>query len=429
MRDYVHHALIGWAALLGVQASGDALAQPVVTHTIVDTDLVERGVQLIGIGRAGIRFVEDGETRTLDTGELVAVLPGESLGTGVGITRRWWPPSAMLSGYPAVVDLVDGQRLIGYVAPAVTSEGTPEPEAIDIAYRGVPSFRVPFERIARVNLNPASLEDPWDRSATDDTLVMRNGDRVSGFLLSISDDVTLEAGSGREVSLSVQSVSQIVFANPTEQSEAPLYWLADGSVLAGRPVGNDKTLGVVLRPVLEMTSSGSSIGVSEALHLDPDEVLGVAERPGTIGMLSAQEMVEQTPLGGRRWAPPVSARVLTGEPKPLGADVVLPGPMRAAWVLPAGATRFACGIELGEGSRAHAGAWSDCAVRVGVARGQGAPEFLAEHRLDGTNLGARVVLDLDGVDATRLVIEVDAGAYGPVQNSVTLRRPVILLAQ
>jgi len=104
----------------------------------------------------------------------------------------------------------------------------------------------------------------------------------------------------------------------------------------------------------------------------------------------------------------------------LGApDIELPGPMSVTWTLPAGVTRVAGVAELPVSARA----WGDCSVVM--FDGAGAQVWTT--RLSGDAPSAPFNIDLSGKDALTLTVRVEAGANGPIEDRVLLRRVLLLL--
>jgi hypothetical protein len=73
------------------------------------------------------------------------------------------------------------------------------------------------------------------------------------------------------------------------------------------------------------------------------------------------------------------------------------------------------------------GAWTDCVARVEAELADGARVVLGEHRLTQENPGAEINAELPA--GTRaIVLVVDPGRYGAVQDGVVFVSPRVLLA-
>jgi hypothetical protein len=95
--------------------------------------------------------------------------------------------------------------------------------------------------------------------------------------------------------------------------------------------------------------------------------------------------------------------------------------MRVHYPLPSGATRFACTLE------APIEEWTDCVVRVIVQSDRGS-STLFEGRLSAEVSKAELNTPLPR-GATHLIIEVDPGEHGPIQDRVLIHRPRLLVQQ
>ena len=108
---------------------------------------------------------------------------------------------------------------------------------------------------------------------------------------------------------------------------------------------------------------------------------------------------------------------------PVG-DVRMPAPGEAVYDLPPGvrAARFACAV------RADApGPWTDCVASVHAETTGGDRVLLGEARVTASTSEISVAADLpDGVRA--IVLRVDPGRYGAVQDSVVFAAPRLRVA-
>jgi hypothetical protein len=169
-------------------------------------------------------------------------------------------------------------------------------------------------------------------------------------------------------------------------------------------------------------SAGVELELSEIGALAFD-----ASRLVALGSLSAR--VEG--VSARRWTPPVVVGPAQGVA--LGAaDIALPGPMSAEWMLPQGASHVSMRLELPESARV----FGDCVVRVEIA---GEEASGVTHRLSSESPSAMVRLAIGAAigDALgrapsaegvrRLVVRVEAGERGGIQDRVVIRRGLVLV--
>ncbi len=247
-----------------------------------------------------------------------------------------------------------------------------------------------------------------DGSALNDSVILENGDELTGFVLAYRPMVEIETDAGiREID--PQRVRGVVLASPAKRSASTLVALADGSVLACSSIVSDAVGDVLL------TDADSA---SEML-VTSDDLVAVLWTPERVVGLASLSMVESQAGEGLRWVePPVKAH------DPLGVgDVAFAGPTRAKWSLPEGAMGFVCGVEL----PASASPWGACDVALMVS-GRGEPRELAAVSLDGENRSAQLAATLElQPGETELWIEVRQGRNGPVQDTPVLRSPMVLL--
>jgi hypothetical protein len=253
----------------------------------------------------------------------------------------------------------------------------------------------------------------------EDAVVMANGDVVTGFVERIGESVAVETGTG-VLQIPVQRVAQVRLATPGARSEGAMLWTSDGSVLG---VGELRTneIGDFLigpEPGAERPWSSEDPGAG-AVRLPPASVLAAAFDAARLAPLASLDIREQGPTGGRRWTPP--ARI--GEPGQLRlADVELPGPMRVVWSLPRGASRFTVHAQL----PATARTWGDCEMIVSAGAAGQEPTELLRRSIDAQNPSAELTTPIPP-GSGELIITVQPGPYGPIQNRVLLRRGLILL--
>ena len=375
-------------------------------------------------------------------GEALAVvmLWGEASGSGGGgvwsssAGRGEAPMRALRArgrmGRTGELVLVDGQRVPGEPAGwGGGGEGTDEGAGAGGEGGGLVWESARFgagtaalERVSRVVM-PGWRGVPLGLAGeqAEDVVVLANGDRLRGFVETINgsavriDTGVGAAGGGGVVEVEAGLVAAVALANPSEALTGTVVWLADGTVVRARsatsadgstvrvepagPFGEAATVGAEL-------VRGIGFGVERAWALVGLE--REAERGGELG--------EGWPTGAYvREGPEPGALVLGLEGSVLGAsDVVLGGPGRVVWRLPAGAVRVAATV-LMESAEAP---WGDCEVTV---------------RVDGTAVWSRRVRagEAHGVDvalppgAREVEWIVEPGAHGPVRDRVVLRRALV----
>jgi hypothetical protein len=403
-----------------------AALAPAVTgapRSIVDRSLLRTDVDLVGWDGSVVTYRDDlGRVREEPLGEILAILPIDARGVGA---LEIAPEALAAGGTPAVVELVDGQRLIGSLGPWDSDSvgrpgGAAEGDSVGV-YSGLTGVRfVEIDRVSRLVI------DPWSRGAAratawtpgvDDEIVFRNGDRVAGFVLEVGESVLFDDGVD-ERRFDLDRVAEIRLGNEQDRGPAARIWHTGGEVRNLRSEAFE-TNGL-LSLVGEQEGPGDPMRVSDVVAAN---VSGAALTP-----LAELEPLRVTPGGGRRWAAP--PRVGSFASAPLRTPhVALPGPMRVEYRLPPGAERFGTVARLGgtlDRPRGEAGRWADAGVLVSVRTPSGETE-VASVSLSRANPSASIAAALPGPGEVgrSLVIEVTPGRYGPVQDRVLLDRPML----
>jgi hypothetical protein len=190
-----------------------------------------------------------------------------------------------------------------------------------------------------------------------------------------------------------------------------MVWLGDGTVV--RFAGASSTAGDTIDLSFE---SGAESAFSMA------EIRAMGLDAGRLVPLSDLKPIDQTNDPLRRTTPPIElARHPdddAGEATPmLGAlDIRFPGPMAVQWNLPRGAQRIAATAALAPDTAP----WGDCEIAI-LVDGQ---EIFRDH-LEPGRPAIAINLPIRGDSIT---IAIEAGNHGPINDRVTLHRPLLLLA-
>jgi hypothetical protein len=417
---------------------------PGVPRALLDRRLQERPVLLVGIDSHTITYTDAaGLVRTEPTGEFIAILPalaGElpkriaqpaPPATSTPESRPFIGPGDLLAARPTtVLELVDGQRFAGsLIAPDASRPGNPESLAWSHPLLG--PLEVKIDRVRRIRLSdPAPASPAAGQPAKDDVVIFANGDRLEGFVESIGAKLKVVPGSdpaapAREFDLGV--VREIVFANPPQPwpSSAALVWLRDGSVIACRGITTGRLGDVTLAAEIRNTEAAPSESPESSALLRLEDLLAVAFDPAALEPLASLTPVDTRPIADRRWTKP--SAVLDADRAVLGAaDIGLPGPMSVAWDLPRGASRLAAEALLPR----PMWTWGDCEIVVLLsAPTPGAAETeLFRGRLNSDHPRARISAALGEPAADRrLHIRLEPGNFGPIQDQVVLKRPMLLM--
>lgn len=334
---------------------------------------------------------------------------------------------------PGLVLLTDGQTIAGVRErdPARLLGLAPEGFTESLAWRtpALDTLILPLEQISAVSFNVQQINIPQRMSG--DIVRLRNNDIATGFvdvqyragdpdsILTIEADGA-SAGTTRRIPL--RRVSSIVFANPPEPAAGPWVWLADSSILrldgaSPLTLNNDRI--AQFATTFDAPSNSEARSVKRTLSVNAADLIAFAPRRERLMALAERPMRVANTDAQRRWTvPPIVADALGA---PLGApDIELPGPMAVTWTLPAEAQRVAGVIELPASARA----WGDC--NVTLLDDAGNERWSA--RVNNQTPRNTFNLDLTASPTQTLTLRVDAGANGPIEDRVLIRRALILLA-
>lgn len=313
------------------------------------------------------------------------------------------------------VELTDGQRLVMDIEPSE------DPEAIVGRVIGLGQGRIPLERIARIARPGAAWHADTPRA---DVVRLTNGDVLTGFVDAIGASVSVESDSGTIASVPLDSVAEIRMANPAEPASGLLVTDDQGVALFARTLNADAggKLRLTTDPgVLGVDSRGEDTVAYERINARLLGLRSITPRGSDANrVLALASITTDTvrPTGDRRWTPtPVVER--DDDPVLAIADVRMPAPASAVYPLPPGlaADRFACGV-----TAAAPGPWTDCTARVYAELADGTRTLIGEFRVttdsDPSEISGRIP-----PGSRAIVLEVDPGPSGAVQDAVTFIAP------
>ncbi len=396
-----------------------------VPRVLLDRELNATQVNLTSIGEGQVRWLDAaGRERSRAIDELLAVIDPDGGLLPPGVRRQ----VIESLGFP-VVETTDGQRLLA----RLRDDPAGSDEFVELLLVGGQSVRVSIEHIAGLtgarSVFDTSRATNDDARRVDDVVELTNGDRVSGFVERLGASVWVEVdGVSREIPMS--GVASIELANPTRPGQGTRVWLDDGSILGAGPISGAGDRLVAFDLTLARESAGAPKGseseMGAAVRLPLSRIAGIVFDAGNSGVrpLAGMGPASFGPTGDRRWTPPP----VTGDKSKavLGASTIeLPGPMQVRWTLPEGASRLAGIATLGDAP----GAWADCAVSILLSEG-GQQTELARARLRPGHADLAFNVELPPAlssEERTLVVRVDAGAYGPIQDRVLLERVLLLV--
>lgn len=314
-----------------------------------------------------------------------------------------------------LISLVDGQRVRG----SIIESGVPEELAISLitgtTIHGDAS--IPLERVLSIRDQLSPIERA-EADLIDDLVILRNGDMVSGFIESIGPSVRVSLDDS-ELDLDFSLIERLHIANEPDPAEGIYLSFADREVL--RAIGFDYATQGPVQVSVDPVTLGLEDSGSTDWRFDPGSLDALWLNDATQEVVALSEMEPQRvePMGDRAWVPtPVVLDANASHPALQTID--LQSPVRVVYALPEGASRFACTLE------APIEVWTDCVARVIVDR-NGRNRQVFEQRLHAEHPNAEINIELpSGTDA--LIIEIDPGAHGPVQDRVLMHKPRVLIA-
>lgn len=312
-------------------------------------------------------------------------------------------PTPSTSKSTGRLSLADGQRFPGEPAETTSAKAGGEVFAWNHPWLG--RMEVPLKLIQTIALQSGANTLP---PAASDAIVLLNGDRYDGFIMALGQPVSIEVDQGgrREViNIPLDRIATISMITPRQQPKGRRIWFGEGTVLDVQSitVGDDGVVrlgGSTLVPGTQVTRMG--LGEIAAILFDGKALLPLA----TIAPSRIEGPVT-------RYVVP-KPRVMDGSAPLDLSRIELRGPVVARYALPAGVTRLAAEAALPEGRRE----WGDCEV---VVRSDDTEVFRA--RLNGATPSASINVPLAGRELT---IEVTQGAHGPIQDTVVLKRAMLL---
>lgn len=394
-------------------------ATPLPAPALNERDIAEIEAAAEELGR-----VPEGLREALEASR---VTQDESVAPDASVDRETW-----------MLTLTDGQRLLGRPEPMGAGG-----ETLRFRSARLGELEVTLERIAAVERASVAGARP-DASA--DVVRLANGDELRGFVVEMGPEIAIERADGSVAAFALDLVDSVTLANPPERSVRPLLALMTGEVIAGVPAAGTETAPrcvllvadlLVSAPVDETPTgparpgSSSSEGLLAHLCVDASEIRSLTLPGEAIQPLASIEPSKVVPGDTRRRTDP--PRVEPASDARLAPSIVFSGPMAVEWTLPEAAGAIAFDARLGPtliAQTAPPGPWADAVLRVSI-RGRGGETTLVVQRLDSASPTVRIAEALPGAGepGRTLVIELDAGAHGPIQDRLLLARPVLILPE
>ncbi len=340
-----------------------------------------------------LAVIDDENVWTREADGVVSTPRTECVGLTSDARIRRWAANAWLR-------LADGQIFPGAAATGVAPDGDRQVVAWDHQRLGL--LAVPLDRIASITYRN-DIAPPEAKDA--DVVLLANGDRLEGFVLSLADPVLVEvetADGPDVVEAPLELVAAVTILNPASPPQGHRVWLSDGAVIDVDDIALRDDGGVIL--------TGASFRVQNRdreVRLDLAQLRGVRFAGAVTRALAA---VPPRGVDG----PPTRFRIpdpVVGDPNaPLGlADVELRGPVTVRYPLD-GAARFAATAVMPLLSRD----WGDCELII-----LDDDREVFRRRINAAQPTAQINVELTG---SELTIRIEDSAFGPVQDHIVLQR-------
>lgn len=405
----LHHAITPAALLLcALDASAAAPTDAGGRRVLLDRQLRAQTVDVIGFDSGRVTYVdENGRRRESSPGEILALVPASlpPAGDPAASTPEPGAPAAPTPAHAGVLELLTGERYPGDFAGGVGAQ-----DSIIWRHPRLGRFECPLDAVARAGMTEAGVRfihapvPPGNPAATLDRVLLLNGDRLDGYLVSFSDTAEMKI-DGESRTFQTPLIAGLALAGgKPERMHGQAVWLEDGTVARVASARTPAPGAVMVS--LEGGQSASYPWTS---------LIAVAFDAGALLPLASIEPRDQQPIGERPMLDPLRIRRDAISPAPINAwDIELPGPMRVAWAIPQGASRLACLAELPKAAMP----WGDCELVLTI---DGKEAF--RRRLHQGDPSVEINIPLTGKE---LAASVEPGNYGPINDRVFLRRALFL---
>ena len=235
-------------------------------------------------------------------------------------------------------------------------------------------------------------------AADEDVVVLVNGDRLEGLVVSIGENLDLERLDGMTITVPLERVRSIALVNPQKPLKGTHVWLMPGDEVSIESFRFD---------------SGTGLRVGEHESLMPRSITAMAFNVGGLTPLARiVPVISQIP-GSPRYRVP-KPHVSNGA-WPLDAPrIELSGPLRIEWPLEQGGMGFVARAILPPRARRLGN------VELVILDGE---RELYSVTLDRRSPTAEIAVRLPG---DSLVIELREADGGPLQDTVRLERALLL---
>jgi hypothetical protein len=342
--------------------------------------------------------IDDRDITYRDRTDTAQRLPLENC---IGLVRSA-PAAPDAAGLPRRLVLSDGQRIPG----RLDTHAPHQRDVLAWSHPWLGTIETPLDHVAAVTFRDGQ---PVPVPGSADVVVLRNGDRLEGFVTAIADPIAIDVGlddASQRVDIPVARAASAALISPRRPITGRRIWFRDGTTIDARSlgVGDD---GFVRLSTAWTDRSEQPMQVRlediDAILFDARSMIPLGRLEPARVETSAVRYVLEPPR-----VPDVAA--------PLGLGrIVCRGPIVVRYALPPGCRRFAAEAALPEAARV----WGDYELIV-----RDDEEEVYRERLNADAPRQTINVPLRG---SELTIELTQGANGPIQDDLVLARAMLLV--
>ena len=295
---------------------------------------------------------------------------------------------------PAVVELIDGQRIIARFT-STDADG----QKLTFEHAALGAVAINLDRVSRLFLDGVAATKP---TPAKDQVILANGDALEGFVAAMKKDtIELQQDAGKSIALPTERVKALLLANPIVRAAQPqsVVWLRDGSRLIAEQADIEA----------DKLQLRAAIAGGKALSLPLTQIARL-ELPSRRGrLIDLADLPMTVKAGGSVFGLPMPPRVE-------GGAIRLHAPVTVEFALPAGAGKLAALAEIDADGESIA--WSDFAVNCSAG------DAKARAALSAAQPRGELLMDLFG---PTLTISLDPAANGPVMDRLRLREAMVFV--
>ncbi len=372
-----------------------------VSRILLDSTLTPHHITLLEVVENGIVYIQDtGLVRSASFSDFAALYQSD---TSLPLNPR--------------IELTDGQRFTG--TPTTNTQSTDNIHWTNPVFG---TMSLSLDHVQRIVLDPTvniQHANTQHNAPTEDRLLLRNGDVLTGFIESFSDTANIDAGQGI-VQIPLDRLAQAHFANQPQERTGPYIWLADGTVVRVGPMQTSNSIIQLTRPAnIRNNNNDTQANTITQQHAFPlSTLVALVPDASTLHPLASRPFTQQSTTPQRRWTPqPV---VSPPQTHTLDApDILMPGPMRLQWSLPEQSHTIRFDAQLPRRSLM----WGDCNIVVhAIVKGQDVPIARAHLSADTPTTSIHALFP---ANADAVAITLEPGRFGPAQDAALLQNAFI----